>query len=87
MKKPDYGLQLHTGMKIVLFEEMFSSLLKQKLNCLAMMAIVMFGGKRGRLASKEHHPNREARGWQHHVVEVLLLQEGRVHHTRRQSGS
>ena len=24
--------------------------------------------KRGGLQAEEHHPNREARGWQHHVV-------------------
>ena len=35
------------------------------------MTIVMFGGKGGGLQADEHHPNREARGWQHHVVEVL----------------
>ena len=27
--------------------------------------------KRGGLQAEEHHPNREARGWQHHVVGVL----------------
>ena len=32
------------------------------------MTTVMFGGKRGGLQAKEHHPNREARGWQHHVA-------------------
>ena len=42
-----------------------------KENCLTIMTIVMFGGKRGMLADEEHHPNREARGLQHHVVEVL----------------
>ena len=31
----------------------------------------MFEGKRGGLQAKEHHPNREAWGWQHHVVGVL----------------
>ena len=31
----------------------------------------MFGGKRGGLQAEDHHPNREARGWQHHVVGVL----------------
>ena len=31
----------------------------------------MFGGKRGGLQAEEHHPNREARGWQHHVVGVI----------------
>ena len=34
------------------------------------MTIVMFGGKRG-LQAEEHHPNREAQGWQHHIVGVL----------------
>jgi hypothetical protein len=38
------------GTKIVLFGEMSSGLMKQKYNCLAIMTIVMFGGKRGRLA-------------------------------------
>uniref|UniRef100_A0AAZ3QLS9 Transposase Tc1-like domain-containing protein n=1 Tax=Oncorhynchus tshawytscha TaxID=74940 RepID=A0AAZ3QLS9_ONCTS len=47
-KKPDYGLQLHMGSKIVLFGEMPSGLMKQKYNCLVN---VMFGGKRG-LASR-----------------------------------
>jgi hypothetical protein len=46
-KPPDYSLQLHMGTKIVLFGEMSSGLKKQKWNCLA----IMFGGKRGRLAS------------------------------------
>ncbi|CDR00661.1 unnamed protein product [Oncorhynchus mykiss] len=41
-KKPDYGLQLHMGTKIVLFGEMSSGLMKQKYNFLA----IMFGGKR-----------------------------------------
>ena len=27
--------------------------------------------KGGGLKAKEHHPNRETRGWQHHVVRVL----------------
>jgi hypothetical protein len=31
----------------------------------------MFGGKGGDLQAEEHHPNREARGWHHHVVGVL----------------
>jgi hypothetical protein len=35
------------------------------------MNIVVFGGKRGGLQAEEHHPNREAQGWQHHVVGVL----------------
>jgi hypothetical protein len=39
--------------KIVLFGEMYSGLMKQKWNCLAIMTIVM-------LQAEEHHPNREA---------------------------
>ena len=35
------------------------------------MTIVMFGGKRGGLQAEDHHPNHEARGWQHHVMGVL----------------
>ena len=31
----------------------------------------MFGGRRGGLQAEEHHPNRGAQGWQHHVVGVL----------------
>jgi hypothetical protein len=38
--------------------------MEQKNNCLAIMTIVMFGGKRGRLASQRTQ-------WQHHVVGVL----------------
>ncbi|CDQ69950.1 unnamed protein product [Oncorhynchus mykiss] len=34
------------------FGEMSSGLMKQKYNCLAIMTIVTFGGKRGRLASR-----------------------------------
>ena len=50
------------------------------------MTIVVFGGKAGGLQSKEHHPNREARGWQHHVVWVLCCRrdwctsQNRWHH-------
>ena len=51
-KKPDYCLQLHMGTKIVLFGGISSGLMKQKYNCLAIMIIVMFGGKRGMLASR-----------------------------------
>jgi hypothetical protein len=72
-KKPDYGLQLHMGTKFVLFGEMSSGLMKQKY-CLATMITVMFG-------AEEHHANREARGWQHHVVGVLL-HEGLMHFTK-----
>ena len=50
---------------------MSSGLMKQKYNCLAIMTIVMFAGKRGHLQAHQHQPNRKARGWQHHVVGVL----------------
>ena len=40
------------------------------------MTIILFGGKGGGLQAKEHHPNREAWGRQHHVVGGALLQEG-----------
>ena len=30
--------------------------------------------KGGGLQAKEHHPNREARGWQHHVVGCLAAE-------------
>jgi hypothetical protein len=39
------------GTKIVLFGEMSSGLMKQKNNYLAIITIVIFGGKRGRLAN------------------------------------
>jgi hypothetical protein len=36
------------------------------------MTILIFGGKKGEACKpEEHHPNREAQGWQHHVVAVL----------------
>ena len=43
-------------------------------------------GKGGGLQAEEHHPNREARGWQHHVVGVLCcrrvwcISQNRWHH-------
>jgi hypothetical protein len=42
-----------------------------------------FAKKGGRLQAEEHHPNREAWGWNHHVLESsccggALLQEGLV---------
>ena len=52
IKKSDYGLELHMWTNIILFGEMSSGLMKQKYNCLAIMTIVMFGGERGRLASR-----------------------------------
>ena len=51
-KKPDDDLQLHMWTKIDVFGEMSSGLMKQKYNCLAIMTIIMFEGKRGRLASR-----------------------------------
>ena len=59
------------GTKIVHFGEMSSGLMKQKWNSLAIITIVTFGGKGGGLQAEEHLPNREARGWQHHVVGVF----------------
>ena len=32
--------------------------------------------KGGGLQAEEHHPNREAQGWQHHVVGVLCTTGG-----------
>jgi hypothetical protein len=73
-------LQLHKGTKIILFGEIsWSNETK------ILMTIVMVGGKRGRQAA-EHHPNRKARGWQHHVVAVLCCRrdwctsQNRWHH-------
>jgi hypothetical protein len=40
----------------------------------------MFEEKGGGLQAEEHHPNCEARGWQHHGS--ALLQEGLVHFTK-----
>ena len=60
--------------------------MKQKYNCLAIMTIIMFGGKRGGLQAEEHCPNLEERGWQHHVVGVLCCRrdwctsQNRWHH-------
>ena len=45
------------GDKDRLFGEMSSGLMKQKCNCLAIMTIVMFGGKRGKLASRRTRTN------------------------------
>ena len=66
IKKPDYSLQMHTGTKIL----MSCGLMKLKFNCLAIMSIATFGGKRGSLQAWEHHPNCVVRGW-HHVVGVF----------------
>jgi hypothetical protein len=43
------------------------------------MTIIMFGGKGGGLQAEEHHPNCEARGWQHHVV--FFFATGELHKT------
>jgi hypothetical protein len=56
---------------IILFGEVSSGLMKQKLKYLAIMTIVMFGEKGGGLQAEEHHPEHEARRWQHHVVGVF----------------
>jgi hypothetical protein len=51
----------------------------------------MFGGKRGSLQAEEHHPNRETRGWQHHVVGVLCCRwdwctsQNRWHHEENEN--
>ena len=63
------------GTKIILFGEMSSGVMKEKWDCLAIKTIVMFGGKGGGLPADEHHPNREAWGWQHHVVVVLCCRK------------
>ena len=50
------------------------------------MTIVMFVEKGGGLQAEGHHPNREAQGWQHHVVGVLCCRrawctsQNRGHH-------
>lgn len=36
-----------------------------------IMTIGISEGIGGDLQAKEHHPNHEARGWQHHVVATL----------------
>ena len=77
IKKQDYGLRLHKGTK------MSSGLMRQKWNCLA---IIMFGGKRGRLASRRTPSQPWNTGWQHHVVWVLCCRrdwctsQNRWHH-------
>jgi hypothetical protein len=40
------------GQRSSFLREMSSGLMKQKYNCLAIMTIIMFGGKRGMLASR-----------------------------------
>jgi hypothetical protein len=50
---------------------MSSGLMQQKYNYLAIKSLLCLGGKGEGLQAEEHHPNREALGWQHHVVGVL----------------
>ena len=50
-KKPDYSLEMHTGTKILIFRDMSCGLMKLKLNCLAIMTIVTFRGRRAKLVS------------------------------------
>ena len=59
------------GTKILLFGEISSGLLKLKLNCLAIMIIVMFGGKRGGLQANEHHPNAGGTGALHKIDGIM----------------
>ena len=53
------------------------------------MTIVMFGETGGGLQAEKHHPNREARGWQHHVGGVLCCRrdwctsQNRWHHEEK----
>jgi hypothetical protein len=49
---------------------------------MAIMAIVMFGGKRGGLQVEEHHTNSEAAGVAASCCGGALLQEGLVHFTK-----
>ena len=52
MPELDYSLLMHTKTKTFIFGDMFCGLKKLlKLNCLARMTIVTFGGKSGKLAS------------------------------------
>ena len=82
IKKPDYGLQLHMGTKIIHFGEMPSGLMKQKYNCLAIMTIIMFRGKMGMLA-RWRTPSQP---WSTAVAASCcggaLLQEGLMHFTK-----
>ena len=79
IKKSDNGLQLHMGIKMVLFGEMSSGLIETK--------IEMFGlneEKRGGLQAEEHHSN--CVGGSTGVVASCcvgaLLQDGLVHFTK-----
>lgn len=44
-KKSDGCLQMHKGVKIVIFGDISCGLMRLKRNCLTMMTIVTFGGK------------------------------------------
>ena len=81
-KKPDYGLQLHMGTKIILFGGMSSGLMKQKYNCFSIMTIVMFGRKRGSLASRRTPSQPWSTGVAASCCGGALLQEGLVHFTK-----
>ena len=53
-KKPDYSLPLHMETDVTFFGVMSSGLMKHTWNCLAMMAIVMFEGKRGEACQRQN---------------------------------
>lgn len=79
--------------KTLIFGVISSGLMKLEWNCLAIMTIITFGGKRKRLASL-HHPNCEAQEWQHHVVGVFCCRRdwwtsknGRHHEERTWCGN
>jgi hypothetical protein len=55
-----------------------SGLMKQKYNCLAIMTIVMFGGKRGRLASQRTPSQPLSTGVAASCCGGVLLQGGLV---------
>jgi hypothetical protein len=71
------------GTKFVLFGEMSSGLMKQKYNCLAIMTIVMFGGKRGMLASRRTPSQPLSTGVALSCCGSVLLQEGLVQFTKQ----
>ena len=75
-------MKLHIGTKIVLFGEMSSGLTKQKNNCLALMTIVIFGGKRGMLASRRTPSQPCSTGVAASCCGGALLQEALVHFTK-----
>uniref|UniRef100_A0A8C7KT05 EMAP like 2 n=1 Tax=Oncorhynchus kisutch TaxID=8019 RepID=A0A8C7KT05_ONCKI len=66
-----HGDKDHTFWRNVLWSD------ETKIELLAIVSIVMFGGKRGMLASRRNHPNCETRGWQHHDGYVRMFLRGR----------